>query len=184
MRAGRFRLRCFAPSAKRSTAPKTRPPIPPGDSLCRAGERGAAPGGSAAAAACGRRNRPAGRFGLRPPAPRRHLPRRNPPFRPTRRRQPPRRRLPFPGPQGVPAPPEPGTACGRPLRLPAAGGPAGPPPAQSFPATAPCTNFPPRKKPPRCPAVPGSGAACLGRTLISWGRSYSPTAPARRKAPP
>ena len=57
------------------------------------------------------------------------------------------------------------------------------PPAPTFPATAPCTNFPPRKKLPRCPAPPGSGAACLGRTLISWGRSYSPTAPARRKAP-
>ena len=55
---------------------------------------------------------------------------------------------------------------------------------QLSPANAPCTNFPPRKKPPRCPAPPGSGAACLGRTLISWGRSYSPTAPARRKAPP
>ena len=37
--------------------------------MCRAGERGAAPGGSAAAAACGRRNRPAGRFGLRPACP-------------------------------------------------------------------------------------------------------------------
>ena len=60
-------------------------------------------------------------------------PRQNPPFRPTRRKQPPRRCLPFPGPQGVPAPPEPGPAAGRPLRLPAAGGPAGPPPAPTFP---------------------------------------------------
>ena len=107
-----------------------------------------------------------------------------PPFRPTRRKQPPRRCLPFPGPQGVPAEPEPGPAYGRPLRLPAAGGPAGPPPAPTFPHECPLHQLSPRKKPPRCPAPPGSGAACLGRTLISWGRSYSPTAPARRKAPP
>ena len=107
-----------------------------------------------------------------------------PPFRPTRRKRPPRRCLPFPGPQGVPAPPEPGPTCGRPLRLPAAGDPAGPPPAPTFPRNCPLHQLSPRKKPPRCPAPPGSGAACLGRTLISWGRSYSPTAPARRKAPP
>ena len=101
-----------------------------------------------------------------------------PPFRPTRRKQPLRRYLPFPGPQGVPAPPEPGPDYGRPLRLPAAGGPAGPPPAPTFPRNCPLHQLSPTQKAAPLPGTAGQRGGLpwphpyfLGKVLFTHGTS-------------